>query len=327
MSLADRWNRAWFGPAPVLDLAIVRLLVVGLHQVLLLWPYALMTVPLYEEFDHAVALPDAQFEPVLLFRLFSLPFGAGWRPSVELLDAVRLGTTLVGFTALVGLFTRTSLALYVTGFAFMISHRYSFGDYHHVETVPVLVLALLACSPSGAALSVDARLRRRRAGSPPPLLERTDPLARWPVRLAAWLLSVIYLSAGLCKLGGAGLDWMNGFTVQTSLLQAGCFWDNGAGLALARYHGLAVALTWFTMLFELTFPVILWRPALAPLYALAAFAFHVGSMTTMSVPFALYLPCFAILVPWTRWLRRRRGLPADVVPATASAPSSGASSS
>jgi hypothetical protein len=32
-------------------------------------------------------------------------------------------------------------------------------------------------------------------------------------------------------------------------------------------------------------------------------------MYTMNVPFGLYLPCFAILLPWTAWIRQLRGLP------------------
>lgn len=323
--MAGAWNRYWYRPAPVLDLAIVRLALVALHQLVLIAPYTLMTVPLYEEFDLAVQLPAEHFQPVAVFRLLTLPFGAGYRPTVEHLEFARWATLGVGFTALVGLFTRTSLALYTLGFAFMISHRYSYGDYHHLETAPVLTLAVLACAPAGRALSLDAwrRRRARAAAAPPaPLLERTDPDAAWAGKLIAWLLSMIYLSAALSKLGGGGWQWMNGFTVQASLLQAACFWDNDAGLALAHHHGLMHVLTWFTMLFEGLFFLILIKPRWAPWFALVAAAFHIGSMKTMSVPFALYLPCFAILMPWTEWIRRLRGLP----PLTSSAASGGAAS-
>ncbi len=305
---ARLWNRYWFRPEPALNLAITRLLVVALHQLVLIAPYSLMTVPLYPEFDLSLRLPAEHYQPVALFRLLTFPMGPGYRPALEHLEFARWATLAVGFTALLGLWTRISLALYTLGFCFMISHRYSYGDYHHLETIPVLTLAVLACVPCGAALSMDA-LRRRRTQRLASLLERTEADAGWAGRLILWLLSLVYLSAGLSKIGGGGWEWMNGFTVQTSVLQAGCFWGNEAGMALAEQHGLSHALTWFTVGFETFFFLVLFRPRWAPAFALVAASFHGGSMYTMSVPFGLYLPCFAILMPWTAWIRRWRALP------------------
>lgn len=328
--LADRWDSYWFAPGPVLDLAIVRILLVGLWQIVLFWPNALMPQPVYETFGSLLALPESSYAPLPVFRLVTLPLGAGYRPTLAHLELALALTKTVGFFALLGLFTRASLGLYLLGLLFMIGHHYSYGDYHHVETIPLMTLAVLAASPSGAALSIDAWLRRRRAREPaapsgrrvlsldawfrrvrgatpspaPPLLERASRLATWPRTLMAWMFSIVYLSAALCKLLGGGLDWMNGFTLQASMLQAALFWDVPLGRALAGNHVAMHALTWVTILFEGTFFLVLLRPRLAPLYAIAGALFHVGIQLTMNVPFALYVPCFGMLVPWTHWMRR-----------------------
>jgi len=311
----ERWDRYWFAPGPVLDLAIARILLVGLWQFVMLRPFALMTSPITDTFAGLMNLPESAYRPLPVFRLLTFPLGPGYRPTMEHLELVAVLTTVVGFLALVGLFTRASLAAFLYGHLFLIAHRYSYHDYHHLETIPLLTLAVLAAAPSGAALSLDAWWRARRRTAPP-LLERTSALATWPRTLIAWMLSMAYLSAALSKLGGGGLAWMNGFTLQAYLLQAAFFWDLDPGVALGSNHAAMHALTWITMLFEGAFFLVLVWPRLGPALALVGALFHVGIWITMAVPFALYVPCFALLVPWTAWARRLRAPRAETAPAT-----------
>ena len=74
-----------------------------------------------------------------------------------------------------GVVTNASLAGFLVGNVFLISHFYSFGDYHHTEAPLIIVLFVLTLSPSGRSLSVDSWLagRNRKAAtcSPTP--------ARW----------------------------------------------------------------------------------------------------------------------------------------------------
>ena len=79
--------------------------------------------------------------------------------------------------------------------------------------------------------------------------------------------------------------------------------DADASVWLADRHVLCVALSWATLLVEGLFPMVLWRPRLAPLFVSATAATHVGIWITMRAPFWLYLPLFAVFVPWSRLLR------------------------
>jgi len=306
---ARPWERFWFTPAPVLDLAVARWLVVGVQQVVLLRPHTLLTLPPYTRFEEKLALPAERFDPAWIFRLLTWPLGSDYRPELAHLEGVYAATIAVGFGALLGLFTRTSLALYVAGLAFLVSHNYGYGEYHHIEVMPVIALGLLACAPSGAALSLDAWWRGRRERLPP-VAERTDALARWPGRLMACVFSVAYVSAGLHKLLGGGLDWLNGYTLQAYMLQDALYWNLELGVWLGQQHTLVWLLGWFTILFELSFPVVVFRPRWALPWVLAGCAFHLGIWFTMKAPFMLWLPAYALLLPWTAWWRRWRGGPA-----------------
>lgn len=303
MSAPGRWERFWFRPAPVLDLGIARWLVVGLQQIVLLWPHALLTVPPYTRFEEKAGLPLERFDPAYVFRLLTFPLGPDFRPSAAQLEWVYTLTIAVGFLALVGLFTRTSLALYTAGLTLLITHSYAYGEYHHIEVMPMICLGLLVFAPSGAAWSLDAWRRGRRQALAP-VLERMDEHAAWPGRLMACVFGLAYLSAGLHKLAGGGFDWLNGYTLQAYMLQDALFWDLPLGQWLGQQHTLVWLLGWFTVLFELFFWVVVFRPRWALPFVLAGCGFHLGIWFTMKAPFMLWLPAYALLLPWTAWARR-----------------------
>ena len=63
-----------------------------------------------------------------------------------------------------GFFTRTSLFVLALGIWIFVSHGYSYADVHHPQALFAIFLMVLPFSPSGDRLSVDALIRRRRAG-------------------------------------------------------------------------------------------------------------------------------------------------------------------
>ncbi len=316
-AVARWWNDYWFRPSSVFNLAVCRIAVVGLQLVLVLFPYALLTVPPYTRFEVFVALPDELWNPVFIFRLLTLPFGPDYRPTVAHLEIAYAIAAVAGILSFIGLFTRASLWAFVTSLIFIVAHSHSYGEFHHVETVSTIFLMLLAASPSGECLSIDDRLRRRglrRAGEDAAAklgLDRKSELARWPLVLMAWLFAMIYLSAALSKLGGSGLEWLNGHTLQTHLLSCSSYWGLELGTWIGQRFFLCWLLGWVSILFEATFFVVLIFPRLGWVYALLGAAFHIGIWMTMKAPFAIYLACYSVFFPWdriaTKLLGRRAG--------------------
>ncbi len=303
MSLADRWNNYWFCPAPLFDLAVVRLALAGVHLLVLVFPYSLLTIPPVSMFEEVAGLPDSSYNPIVIVKLLSAPFGADWRPTADNLHLVHNVAIGAASLAFIGLATRLALLVTVACAFFIVGHSYSYGEYHHMETVPLLAMALLAFSPCNAKLSVDAWLRRRFGGAPAPTLHA---MARWPLLMVAWLFSLIYMSAAVCKLGGGGLDWLNGYTLQAYMMQDALYWRTELGPIFAQEHTFMWLLGWFTLIFEGFFWIVLVRPRWGWLLALTGISFHLGIFMTMRAPFAMYLPAYAALIPWSEWFGKTR---------------------
>lgn len=255
------------------------------------------------------------------------PFGWTYRPGVDVLEAVFVVALIAGALSVVGLVTRLSLTVFTLSSVFLQAHAFSFGDFHHPEGVIMIALGVLTLAPSGEVLSLDRRLGRW-VGGPgsgtaggADLLSAKSEYARWPLLVIAWVMALVYLSAAVSKLPPAGLDWMNGTTLQYYLIQDGLRWDSAIGVWLGGQHQLAKALSWGTILFEGTFFLLILVPALALVYVPLWAALHVGIYVTMKAPFFGWAALYCVFVPWQtvgRWLRdrfRRASLP-DGDPAT-----------
>ena len=78
----------------------------------------------------------------------------------------------------------------------------------------MIALSVLALSPSGRVLSVDAWLRNRSRSESVPVIALQSEFAGWPIKLLQWFFVLMYLSAVWSKLSVTGLDWANGYTLQ-----------------------------------------------------------------------------------------------------------------
>jgi uncharacterized membrane protein YphA (DoxX/SURF4 family) len=191
-----------------------------------------------------------------------------------------------GLLAVIGLFTRPALLVYVLCYAFFVSHAYSYADVHHREALYALFVLALAFSPSGDRLSIDAVLRRRKArktGARDADTGQSD-LALWPLRFLHVLLSMTYFSTGITKLLSGGLQWMNGYTLQFAIFK-NAISRQPLGMWLAHQHTLCIFLSIGTILFETLFFVSLFLPRLAPLFFAGGLLFHLGLYFTSGHPF------------------------------------------
>ena len=298
----ERWNRYWFPRTSTLNLACCRIIAVAAE---LIWFFPSM--------DHQINLlsKNSQFsDPQPIIRLITLivPRDVFFTPTV--FQWLHWLTVAAGVLAIIGLFTRVSLFVFAVGIWIFVSHAYSYADLHHPEALYAIFLMLLAFSPAGESLSVDALLRRRKGAAAEPA---TSDTAMWPLKLTHVLLALTYFSTGATKLLVGGLGWMNGYTVQIytfgDALQSG----HPFGVWLAQHHTLCVLLGAATVLFELFYFVSLFLPRLAPLIFVSAILFHLGLLVAAGQPFFEHILLNALLLlfldpEWfPAWLHRLEG--------------------
>lgn len=260
MGLLHYWTTYWFRSSPLMDLACCRIIIVG-YQL-----YYLLKSDFLTLFSKLTTLPETLYDPLPILHLLIWPVGWRYFPSLEVLTAIHWTTVIAGFCAVVGFMTNGSLFLFAVGNVFMQAFIYSFGDFHHPEALMMIALSALALSPAGRVLSLDdiwSRLQFREKSKKfqaSYILEEKSILARWPLLLVQWLFALIYLSAALSKLDKAGLDWMNGYTMQYYSFQDGLRWNIPLGIWLGQQHYIAWFLSWVAILFESTFFLVLLFP-------------------------------------------------------------------
>ena len=90
----------------------------------------------------------------------------------------------------------------------------SFAKTSHVETLMLLILAIMALSKCGDGFSVDSLLKRRKTS-----VSETENIQSieytWPISLIRVMFVFLFCAAGLSKFRNSGLHW---FTSDFSLL-------------------------------------------------------------------------------------------------------------
>jgi hypothetical protein len=306
MKIFKLWNSYWFKPAPLVNLAFVRIIVVGFQTFYLV----MRNTP--ETLLARAALPASLYDPLPALRLLLLPFGSNFMPSSPVLVAIFWITLVAGIFSIVGLLTNISLMVFAVGNLFIRSYIYSFGDFHHPEALMIMTLFILALSPAGRVLSLDDVIRNRKYGGQKKsfdidkLVEEKSSLAKWPILLIQWMYVLIYMSAALSKVGSSGLDWMNGSTLQFYLIRDGLRWGSELGVLLGQYYTLAVLLAWGAVLFEGTFFLVLVFPFLALFYIPVGVLMHTLIYLTQRAPFPEFIFIYAVFIPWVFVLQKIR---------------------
>jgi uncharacterized membrane protein YphA (DoxX/SURF4 family) len=291
--LPSAWKRYWFSPAPCFDLAVVRIITVAVHL--------FSTWYLVDAVTHRAALPDENWEPLIILKLMNLPFGWGFRPSPDVLQTMDAIRVVAGVLALVGLLTNLSLAVLAFTSVYLQAFVYSFGDFHHPQAVTMIALSVLAVSPSGRVLSVDSVLRGgRRAWQD--MLAAESEFAGWPIRLLQWFFVLMYLSAVWSKLW-AGHDWPNGFTLQYYLIHDGLRWNSPFALWLSQFHTLIWAGQLGVVAFQATFCLAVIFPILRWIYVPAGLALHTFIFLSLKAPFFGWMALYSVFIPWRDALR------------------------
>jgi hypothetical protein len=268
----DGWDRFWFTPSDVAPVAAIRICT-GL---LLFYVYA-AAAP-----DVAAWLgPEAWVDAATVARLRAgAQAGTGtpdrwWGHSIWFYATSpwMLAVTYLAFLVsiacfTVGLYTRAATVAVALGHLSFV-HRAYLG-WSGMDTVLAMLVLYLCVAPSGAAFSLDRRLRGQR-------LAQHAWAATLAVRLIQVHMCVIYLFAGLGKLQGS--RW----------------WDGTAVWATLAFHEFApVDITWLgyvgdafclllsnvgvllTLALEIGFVFLIWNPATRSAMLTLAVVMHAG---------------------------------------------------
>lgn len=312
-----RLDQHWFAPARLSDLALARIALVGFQLILL-------TVPALSERVGVCTgcslrfqlwltkLDPSQYAPLPALKVLLLPFGWGARPDPMFLQAVWLAAVLSGALALLGWHTRLSLLGFAASNTLLIAHAYSYRELHHPEAVMTIALWALALGPSGAAWSLDdlrARMRRSTStlGFSPGSKAERSPLARWPLRLVQWVLAMAYFSAGLSKLWGKGLEWLNGYTLAYHIGQDAVERGSALGLWLSQHIAALRLLSALTISIELGFAGAILFPQLTWLFLIGGAGMHAAIYLAQRAPFPQFIVLYVVFAEAVRqhWPARR----------------------
>ncbi|AGP38161.1 HTTM domain-containing protein [Sorangium cellulosum] len=282
---ASRVERFALAPASAEPLAALR---IGLATVLLVQA-ALVAPALFELYGPAGILQGPLREA---FAQIELP-GIGWL-------AERLGPLGIGETSLlagVGAVYVLSLASLLCGFRTRtsallawITHRLLMvtadATVYGADLFANIFLFYLVWIPSGAALSVDRRLRRpSRAAAEP------TPAARLGLRVVQLHLCIAYLASGLEKASGA--SWWNGEAIWRSVMlpeyrQLDFSW-------LAWHPWIAQAAGWAVLGVEIGYAFLIWPRLTRRAVIVATALLHLGIAAFMGLGvFGAIMPVFTL---------------------------------
>lgn len=323
-----RFHDWWFAKSSCYELGIFRILIVCWH----LWYYQQRLFPRLR----GVATRSVEFFEAPSFAgWLSLPLPLDW-PTLSLCMSLAFG---VGVFALLGLVTRASLVVFAGLNLVLGSVANGWGYSAHASALPALVLLLVAFAPGATSYSCDrliaAWFSHKKARGSSEAAHRPGPRAFsvWPIRAMLVTMSLFYFSAGYSKLKYSGLAWADGQTLAFYLgggsvrgsgqvqrffsersLSESRFRDQvgivdyayvgrptALSLWLSRQIGLVQLLSWFSLLWELLFPLALLGPRVRAVFLLTGAAFHLGIALTLRINFTSYLVCYAAFINWSKW--------------------------
>ncbi|MDZ4257766.1 MAG: HTTM domain-containing protein [Gemmatimonadales bacterium] len=275
--IAGAWHRFWYERATSADnLGLVRItLGIGL-------------IPLHiSNFISLLSIDPAgrsyhYLEQIWYYRLLGMD---QVNPHLTMFG---LGLLMVATVAIIlGYRTRTAIAVTILCIFYLKGVRDSAaGDVHHRYLMWVHALALLMVSRAGEVLSLDRR-RLNRIGRMRPI-EGWE--TSWPIRAIQSYIVIFYCGAGIAKLRVSGWDWlMDGTALQKFLFIKSARWGFETltiGYDLAQFPTVAWGLVVFTIVAELSFPVLLFVGAVPrALFLLVMAGFHIANGVLLGVNF------------------------------------------
>ena len=224
-----------------------------------------------------------------------LPINQRWAATAGVL------VLIFSVTGLLGLFSRTSALLCLIFGLYALGIPQFYGKVDHYNHL-LWFAALLAVSPSGAFLAVDAIFAARRRAdqgiTEPPRPSREYAL---PLRFATLLIGIIYFFPGFWKLWDGGFDWVFTDNLQKQLhlfwtWSLNCTWL--PSFRIDRHPFLCSLGAAGALMFELSFIFLMFSRRLRKLAALAGVVFHGLTYRFMRISFSSLQWSYVALFDW-----------------------------
>ncbi len=254
-------------PEPALSLALLRIVV----PPLMLWAPGFRASAEVADWDRA---------------RFVVPEGLGWfvRLAVISPGAVTVFQLIMAFSAfaaMLGLRARLSLfALTLSGFYLYSIAQLTGFVWHDMHLL--WFSALLTLSPCADVLAVDAHRPVDAEG-----IEYAEPLLVFRL-----LFSAVYFFPGLHKILESGLDWALSDNLQNQLYWKWAEHGYVPSFRLDRHPFLLHLGGVFTLVFELSFPLLVAFRRSRPIAAAAGICFHILSQLIFRIAFASLWLCY-----------------------------------
>ncbi len=257
--LWQSWDAFWFTPESPTLLGLLRIATGGM----LLYTHAVWGLRLKDFFG-----PQSWLSPSLVrgLQANSYAYSFWWvvpEPALGVAHAICL---LIFALFLIGFATRITSILALAA-AISYAHRTP-ASLFGLDQINIMLALYLAVGPSGDAISFDAFLRKRRGRAP----RGPSVAANAAYRLIQTHMCVIYFFAGISKLQGP--SWWSGEAMWLAF--ANREYQTLDMTWLAWHPWLIDAMTLTTLVWEISFCVLVWKPLLRPLVLVGAVALHAG---------------------------------------------------
>jgi hypothetical protein len=255
------FDRVWFQPRDARMVGILRILT----GMIIFYNHLAWTSELTTFFGHDSIIPgsyrrDLNVGPCFAWSHFDWLPGDGW------LLPVHVFTLLAMACFTIGLFSRTS-AILSAFFVISYANRAT-GALFGLDQIAAFMTLYLAIAPCGDHFSLDAILRQRQGrGVPPASIQ-----ANLSLRLIQVHLCVVYFFAGIGKLQGD--TWWNGTAIWYAF--ASHEYQTMDMTWTAAHLGWINLVTYVSLLWEVSYPFLIWPRLTRPLWLALAVLVHLG---------------------------------------------------
>lgn len=208
---------------------------------------------------------------------------------------------LACLSGLVGFYSRTSAALAALIGFYVLGIPQFFGKidhYHHL----IWFAAILAASPCGDVLSLDAtRARRKGRSEAPPM-----PSARYalPLKYVMLLMGIIYFFAGVWKFVIGGVGWATSDTMKYILYAQWFRLDWIPAFRIDQHPYLYKTAGVGVIAFEIAFIFLLFFPRLREVAAVAGILFHLSVYLIAHINFWTLAVCYVVFIDFEPLVRK-----------------------
>jgi hypothetical protein len=261
-AVARSWNAFWYTPADPTLLAWIRVFT-GL---MLLYTHAVWGLALNDFYG-----PTSWLSPSLVRAIQADQYAYSfwfWVPTWGMWPAYALSMVILALFSL-GLWTRvTSLLALAVAISYV--NRVP-GSLFGLDQINIMLTLYLCIAPCGQRLSLDRLMLKRRLGhtTPQPAPSISANMAQ---RLIQVHMCIIYLFAGIAKLQGS--SWWNGEAMWRAF--ANLEYQSLDMTWLAWHTWIINLMSHTSVVWEVSFCVLVWKPLWRPIVLAFAIVLHVG---------------------------------------------------